>query len=117
MYVLYIYSQSFDNNGFVDYDYEDPTPLMDSYHDDMDSGYQEPHEVTGSLRRSPMRTLASSPTAHDISNISVGGGGGQVVGINYSSSSNQTGNALSMSRKTTLSRRISDASSHNGTSM
>lgn len=111
--------QSFDNNGFVDYDYEDPTPLMDSYHDDMDSGYQEPHEVMGSLRRSPMRTLASSPTAHDISNIGAGSvvGGGNGHGISSYSSSNQTGNALSISRKTTLSRRISDASSHNGTSM
>lgn len=88
---------------------------MDSYHDDMDSGYQEPHEVTGSLRRSPMRAMASSPTAHDISNISAGGvANGH--GIHYSSS-NQTGNAMSISRKTTLSRRISDASSHNGTSM
>ncbi|KAH8300910.1 hypothetical protein KR044_004212 [Drosophila immigrans] len=110
-----LHLQSFDNNGFVDYDYEDPTPLMDSYHDDMDSGYQEPHEVTGSLKRSPLRTLASgsvsvsgsgsSPTApHDISNYNA-------------SVSNQAGNSLSISRKTTLSRRISDASSHNGTSM
>ncbi|EDW29926.1 GL15895 [Drosophila persimilis] len=86
--------KSFDNNGFVDYDYEDPTPLMDSYHDDMDSGYQEPHEVTGSLNQSsPMHGHA---TANDTpTNV----------------------NTLSISRKTTLSRRISDASSHNGTTM
>ncbi|KAH8416788.1 hypothetical protein KR222_004552, partial [Zaprionus bogoriensis] len=125
--------KSFDNNGFVDYDYEDPTPLMDSYHDDMDSGYQEPHEVTGSLRRSPMRTLASSPTAHDISNISAASAhyscSNSIPNSNSISNPNpnlmasaapasaQTGNALSISRKTTLSRRISDASSHNGTSM
>ncbi|ALC48185.1 CG9919 [Drosophila busckii] len=96
--------KSFDNNGFVDYDYEDPTPLMDSYHDDMDSGYQEPHEVTGSLKRSPctMRPVAtSSSAAQDISNAP-----------------SAANNSLSISRKTTLSRRISDASSsHNGTSM
>ncbi|KAH8288124.1 hypothetical protein KR054_001665, partial [Drosophila jambulina] len=110
--------KSFDNNGFVDYDYEDPTPLMDSYHDDMDSGYQEPHEVTGSLKRSPMRTLDSAngtPTgagSNYNSNSNVGGGGG-VSGL----ASNQNGNSMSISRKTTLSRRISDASSHNGTSM
>ncbi|XP_064556617.1 uncharacterized protein LOC135441087 [Drosophila montana] len=108
--------KSFDNSGFVDYDYEDPTPLMDSYHDDMDSGYQEPHEVTGSLRRSPLRAVASSPTAHDISNI--------ITTTNHNPNqlgpsihSNQAANTLSISRKTTLSRRISDASSHNGTSM
>ncbi|KAH8343100.1 hypothetical protein KR059_005114, partial [Drosophila kikkawai] len=109
--------KSFDNNGFVDYDYEDPTPLMDSYHDDMDSGYQEPHEVTGSLKRSPMRTLDSSngtPTgAGTTYNSNVGGGGGGGSGL----ASNQNGNSMSISRKTTLSRRISDASSHNGTSM
>ncbi|XP_030379826.1 uncharacterized protein LOC115628027 [Scaptodrosophila lebanonensis] len=99
--------KSFDNNGFVDYDYEDPTPLMDSYHDDMDSGYQEPHEVIGSLKRSPLRTLVSSPSGSDLPKMNGG----------PSLSSNQTTSSLSMSRKTTLSRRISDASSHNGTSM
>ncbi|SPP89517.1 uncharacterized protein LOC117591038 [Drosophila guanche] len=88
--------KSFDNNGFVDYDYEDPTPLMDSYHDDMDSGYQEPHEVTGSLpQSSPMH--ATTTTANETTPTNV--------------------NTLSISRKTTLSRRISDASSHNGTTM
>ncbi|BFG01576.1 uncharacterized protein DMAD_01293 [Drosophila madeirensis] len=87
--------KSFDNNGFVDYDYEDPTPLMDSYHDDMDSGYQEPHEVTGSLpQSSPMH---GTTTANETTPTNV--------------------NTLSISRKTTLSRRISDASSHNGTTM
>ncbi|KAI8035352.1 hypothetical protein M5D96_011900 [Drosophila gunungcola] len=95
--------KSFDNNGFVDYDYEDPTPLMDSYHDDMDSGYQEPHEVTGSLKRSAMRTMDSSTNDTPTS-----------AGSNHS---NQNGNSKSINRKTTLSRRISDASSQNGTSM
>ncbi|ETN65571.1 hypothetical protein AND_002656 [Anopheles darlingi] len=64
---------SFENSGFVDYDYEDPTPLMESYgaghFDDMDSGYQEPQEVLGaSLNRSNANTtinrstIVSSPT-------------------------------------------------------
>uniref|UniRef100_A0A182YDU1 Uncharacterized protein n=1 Tax=Anopheles stephensi TaxID=30069 RepID=A0A182YDU1_ANOST len=60
---------SFENSGFVDYDYEDPTPLMESYahFDDMDSGYQEPQEVLGSLNRAGTATnrtatLISSPT-------------------------------------------------------
>ncbi|XP_058062690.1 uncharacterized protein LOC131212727 isoform X1 [Anopheles bellator] len=59
---------SFENSGFVDYDYEDPTPLMESYggahFDDMDSGYQEPQEVLGSLSRPVQRSTltVSSPT-------------------------------------------------------
>lgn len=44
---------TFENNGFVDYDYEDPTPLIvDPYNnlqDDMDSGYQEPQFFTGGI--------------------------------------------------------------------
>ncbi|EDW82579.1 uncharacterized protein Dwil_GK10065 [Drosophila willistoni] len=102
--------KSFDNNGFVDYDYEDPTPLMESYHDDMDSGYQEPHEITGSLKRSPMRTLGTSPIGHEAAASHSNCG----PSVNPNS---QAINTLSISRKTTLSRRISDASSHNGTSM
>jgi len=68
-------------------------------------GYQEPHEVTGSLKRSALRTT-------DSSNDTPTSGGSS---SNYNS--NQIGNSKSISRKTTLSRRISDASSQNGTSM
>ncbi|KAH8266450.1 hypothetical protein KR026_002524, partial [Drosophila bipectinata] len=105
--------KSFDNNGFVDYDYEDPTPLMESYHDDMDSGYQEPHDVTGSLKRSPMRVL-------DLKNetsSSVESQYNSPSKFNSGSKSGPESSTLTTSRKTTLCRRISDASSHNGTSM
>ncbi|XP_053673221.1 uncharacterized protein LOC128723497 [Anopheles nili] len=65
---------SFENSGFVDYDYEDPTPLMESYahFDDMDSGYQEPQEVLGTLNRvAAGRTvpLVSSPTRIENPNL------------------------------------------------
>lgn len=60
-----ISKQSFDNNGFIDYDYEDL-----AYHSDLDidSGYQEPQEVLsglnggGTLSRGSPRPLVSSPT-------------------------------------------------------
>lgn len=54
---LFLYSlpsslQSFENNGFLDLDYADPTPLMhdtskddDEDNVDLDSGYQEPQEI------------------------------------------------------------------------
>ncbi|XP_055390016.1 uncharacterized protein LOC129618996 [Condylostylus longicornis] len=96
--------KSFDNNGFVDYDYEDPTPLMDSYHDDLDSGYQEPHEVIGTLTRCSPRPLVSSPTRIENPNI-------PPLNINpHQQRSNQMTGTLN--KKGTLSRRISDASSY-----
>ncbi|XP_037921611.1 uncharacterized protein LOC119658338 [Hermetia illucens] len=98
--------KSFDNNGFVDYDYEDPTPLMDSYHDDLDSGYQEPHEVIGTLSRSSPRPLVSSPTRIENPNIPP---------LNmYPHNRNPNG---TLNKKTTLSRRISDASSYSAAGM
>ena len=49
--------QSFENSGFMDLDYADPTPLMhdaakddDEDNLDMDSGYQEPQEVLSASR-------------------------------------------------------------------
>lgn len=69
----YVY-QSFDNSGFVDYDYEDL-----AYHSDLDidSGYQEPQEVLsgsnggggGTLSRGSPRPLVSSPTRIDKPNM------------------------------------------------
>lgn len=62
--------QSFDNSGFVDFDYADPTPLMMHHNDDkeddlddnvdLDSGYQEPQEVLSSARVS----ANNSPSQH-----------------------------------------------------
>lgn len=88
---------SFENSGFVDYDYEDPTPLMESYNtfDDMDSGYQEPHEVIGSLNRT--RSIVSSPTRIEHPNLAP-------LNLYPTHRSNGTLNK----KNTTLSRRISD---------
>lgn len=95
--------QSFDNSGFIDYDYEDPTPLIDAYNtDDMDSGYQEPHEIVGTLSRCSPRPLVSSPTRIEYPNIAP---------LNMHPHRNHTGTLGSMigtmNKKTTLSRRIS----------
>uniref|UniRef100_A0A1A9ULB6 Uncharacterized protein n=1 Tax=Glossina austeni TaxID=7395 RepID=A0A1A9ULB6_GLOAU len=126
--------KSFDNNGFTDYDYEDPTPLMDSYHDDMDSGYQEPQEVIGSIQRSSPRPHVSSPTRIDNPNIAplnyypINTRGQQTnnntntnINTNINTSTNSTlqrpnnlNSTTTLNRKSTLSRRISDASSYNG---
>ncbi|XP_023308017.1 uncharacterized protein LOC111689787 [Lucilia cuprina] len=113
--------KSFDNNGFIDYDYEDPTPLMDSYHDDMDSGYQEPQEILNSMQRASPRPRVSSPTRIDNPNMAP---------LNYYPSNPRThqssaastlqrptnfNTTATLNRKTTtMNRRISDASSYNG---
>lgn len=92
---------SFENSGFVDYDYEDPTPLMESYNhfDDMDSGYQEPQEVIGSLNRN--RSIVSSPTRIENPNLAP---------LNmYPTHRSNGGSTLGKKNHgTTLSRRISD---------
>lgn len=51
--------QSFDNNGFVDYDYEDL-----AYHSDLDidSGYQEPQEVLANAAAAASAALAAQST-------------------------------------------------------
>lgn len=66
----YILQNTFENNGFVDYDYEDPTPLIGSNNvldNDLDSGYQdyqEPQEINHHLknqcRSSPMISSTAS---------------------------------------------------------
>lgn len=93
---------------------------MDSYHDDMDSGYQEPQEILNSMQRSSPRPRVSSPTRIDNPNMAP---------LNYypsnprnhQSSANSTlqrptnfNTTATLNRKTTLNRRISDASSYNG---
>ncbi|XP_055713487.1 uncharacterized protein LOC129807910 [Phlebotomus papatasi] len=99
---------SFDNSGFVDYDYEDPTPLIESYHNnldeiDMDSGYQEPQEVVGTLSRGSPRPHVSSPTRIEHPNIAP---------LNLYPHHRSTHNTLN--KKSTLSRRISDVSTPYG---
>lgn len=101
--------KSFENNGFVDYDYEDPTPLIESYHlDDMDSGYQEPQDImgTGTLQRprSP-RPMVSSPTRIENPNIPP---------LNLYPNRNFNG---TLNKKSTLSRRISDVSAYSNQNM
>lgn len=62
--------KAFENSGFVDFDYEDPTPLMESYNtDDMDSGYQEPQNLSGSFNDCSLRTYVSTPTRIDNPNM------------------------------------------------
>ena len=83
---------------------------MDSYHDDLDSGYQEPQEVIATLQRTSQRPHVSSPTRIDNPNIAP---------LNYypTHRSNSNMNTLqshystTLNRKTTPNRRISDASS------
>jgi hypothetical protein len=93
-----INKNSFENNGFVDYDqdYEDPTPLMDAYNfDDMDSGYQEPQEVIGTANRKT-KTMISSPTNIENPNL-------PPLNSSYTLRANGT-----LNKKTTLSRRVGD---------
>lgn len=89
---------SFENSGFVDFDYEDPTPLMDSYNtsDDIDSGYQEPQNLSftdGSLAR----TYVSTPTRIENPNLAP---------LNMMKAY-ETAATL---KKSTINRRTSDAS-------
>lgn len=74
---------SFDNTGFIDYDYEDPAPLIESYQmDDMETCYQEPdvnpycivnqlpHDMhLGTMKRGTSRPLVSSPTRIENPNL------------------------------------------------
>ncbi|KFB49563.1 AGAP008385-PA-like protein [Anopheles sinensis] len=119
---------SFENSGFVDYDYEDPTPLMESYahFDDMDSGYQEPQEVLGSLGRPALSTAhrhnnptISSPVPIEHPNLaplnlyptvqSHRSSTGLAIGQTGTLSSSSTiGRKSSTTGAGTLSRRISD---------
>lgn len=83
---------------------------MDSYHDDLDSGYQEPQEVIATLQRISPRPHVSSPTRIENPIIPP---------LNYypTHRNNSNMNTLqshysttTLNRKT-LNRRISDANS------
>lgn len=97
-----ILKSSFENSGFVDFDYEDPTPLMDSYNtDDIDSGYQEPQTLNGSFNDDSLRAYVSTPIKID---------NPCMAPLNFYPTSVRSSieNTLN-SKKSTISRRISDA--------
>lgn len=96
--------KSFENNGFTDFDYEDFATVADLYHDDHDSGYQEPHEVIGTINRNGIRPHVSSPTRIEHPNI-------PPLNIHPHHRSHST-----LNKKSTLSRRTSDSLSAYGTS-
>lgn len=93
---------SFENSGFVDFDYEDPTPLMDSYNtDDIDSGYQEPQTINGSFNEGSLRAYVSTPTRIENPNMAP-------LNIHRGYESGTVGSRKS--DKGTIGRRISDLS-------
>lgn len=87
---------SFENSGFVDFDYEDPTPLIETYNtDDIDSGYQEPQNINGSYNEgSSLRAYTPTQNNPVPSNMH----------RNFESGS------LTNKKQGTLGRRISDIS-------
>lgn len=96
---------------------------MDSYHDDMDSGYQEPQEVLNSMQRVSPRPRVSSPTRIDNPNmapLNYYPSNPRNYSNHHQGSANNTLqrptnlNTATLNRKTNTSRRISDASSYNG---
>lgn len=94
------FSQTFDNNGFTDFDYEEMANLAEFYHDDHDSGYQEPQEVLGTLNRALPRPLVSSPTRIEHPNMPP---------LNAHPIRSHNNNTLTLNKKSTINRRISDA--------
>ena len=67
----------------------------------MDSGYQEPHEIMGTLSRSSPRPLVSSPTRIEHPNIAP---------------LNMFPHRGTLNKKSTLSRRISDGTAYGAVS-
>lgn len=110
---------SFENSGFVDFDYEDPTPLMDAYNtDDIDSGYQEPHNLNGSLYEGSLRgQYVSSPTYIENPNMAPLNMYQQQPPIQmHHDSSRHNLDVISgtlTNKKGTISRRISDLPTRN----
>lgn len=106
IYIFFVIPQSFDNNGFSDFDYEDMhlTNAIDLYHDDHDSGYQEPHEVIGTLNRhlTASRLMVSSPTRIEHPNMPP---------LNAHPHRSHAG---TMSRKSTLTRRTTEMLNYYG---
>ena len=104
--------QAFENNGYSDFDYEDMhTTNAELYHDENDSGYQEPHEVISTLNRAhnARHLMVSSPTRIEHPNIPPLN---QLVHSHRSGSSSLS--AQTMSRKATLSRRTTETLNYYG---
>lgn len=102
-----ILKSSFENSGFVDFDYEDPTPLMDSYNTDdieIDSGYQEPHNINGSYNDDSLRTYVSTPIKIDNPCLAPLNSQNYQTMVPLVRSSIDT----TLSRKSTVGRRTSD---------
>lgn len=113
---------SFENSGFVDFDYEDPTPLMESYNtDDIDSGYQEPQNLNGSTYEGSLRgQYVSTPTRIENPNLAPLNlyhqqQQQQPQQLQHGSSRNNLDVVTGTlgSKKATISRRISDLSTRN----
>lgn len=105
--------QAFENNGYSDFDYEDMhTTNAELYHDENDSGYQEPHEVISTLNRAhnTRHLMVSSPTRIEHPNIPPLN---QLVHSHRSGSSSSS-SAQTMSRKATLSRRTTETLNYYG---
>lgn len=107
---------SFENSGFVDFDYEDPTPLMESYNtDDIDSGYQEPQNLNGSTYDGSLRgQYVSTPTRIDNPNLT------PLNLYHQQQTHDSSRNNLDVistgtigNKKGTISRRVSDLSTRN----
>lgn len=95
-------TKSFDNNGFTDFDYEDVNMANELYHDDHDSGYQEPHEIVSTMNRNSPRLLVSTPTRIENPNIPP---------LNMHPHRNGT---LTLNKKSTLTRRTSESLNYYG---
>lgn len=94
--------QAFENNGYSDFDYEDMhTTNVELYHDENDSGYQEPHEVISTLNRHHHpRAMVSSPTRIEHPNI-------PPLNVLVHPHPHRN-NSLTVNRKATLSRRTTE---------
>lgn len=82
------------------------TNAIDLYHDDHDSGYQEPHEVIGTLNRqlNASRLMVSSPTRIEHPNM-------PPLNVHPTLRSHANG---TMGRKSTLTRRTTESLNYYG---
>ncbi|XP_031636555.1 uncharacterized protein LOC116349315 [Contarinia nasturtii] len=101
--------KAFENNGYSDFDYEDMhTTNAEMYHDENDSGYQEPHEVISTLHRAHnSRLMVSSPTRIEHPNMA------PLNAHNVQVHPHRSG-SLTTNRKATLSRRTTETLNYYG---
>lgn len=83
------------------------TNAAELYHDDHDSGYQEPHEVIGTLNRNlnSSRLLVSSPTRIEHPNIPP---------LNIHPHRMHANGTLTLNKKSTLTRRTTETLNYYG---